>query len=368
MSLAKLDLICVDLLQKETFQSAIGTRKSREALLVRWVDQEGRWGIGECSARPDPYFSHEYLAGVETVIADHIFPALPQQGIYADVLKVLSRVRGWGFARATVLAALHDLWQRNGLDDPLAAWPAPRLARVPVGISLGLYTNIDQVIAKVGEALDEGYQRVKLKIGPGMDPDYLASIRKTFPDAYLGCDANGSFDDATMHELDRLVDLNLCMLEQPFRPDRLDLCATLKKRCPDLKICLDEGVYEFGHLEAALSLGAIDELNIKPGRLGGIPTSIALANRCQEVGIPVWIGGMFETGIGRALKLRFAACFPNARAHDLSPSSRYFVQDLVTQPVVMDANGTIATPTEPVRLSFANLDRYTVRITVKRKD
>jgi len=367
LSLSELELITVDLPQKETFTSAIGQRKSRRALLLRWVDREGHWGIGECSARSDPYFSHEYLDGVRAVLADHLFPVLDAEMTYGELVGQLDRIRGWGFARATVLAAIHDLWRRGGEADPLDHWREDeRLYHVPVGVSLGLFDNAAVAIEKIAARLEAGFRRVKLKIRPGLDPAYLKTIRETFPDTYLGVDANGSFDETGLGELAAMAQHGLAMIEQPFPPDRLDLCSGLRQRA-DVRICLDESVREPGHLISAIRLGAIDELNIKPGRVGGIPNAKILAEICKEHGIPAWVGGMFETGIGRAANLRFAACFPEARAHDLSPSSRYFETDLVQYPIEMDGNGRVIRPDLPVTLEEEAMARFEVDRVTKRK-
>lgn len=367
ISLSHLELIIVDVPQIESFQSAIGTRHSRRALLLRWHDRDGNWGIGECSCRPDPYFSHEYLAGVATVVGDFLFERLKPEQTYAELLAELDRIRGWGVARAVVLEAVHDLWRRRGEGDPLDAWERERLDKVPVGISVGLYSTTEALLARVGESVAAGYHRIKLKIRPGLPADYLTSVRTAFPELHLGGDANGSFDEDSMNELVAMQDIGFAYLEQPFRPDRMDLCVALKQKAPRHRICLDEGVSEYGHLVTAIQLGAIDELNIKPGRVGGIPSSIRLAETCEAHGISVWIGGMFETGIGRSANLRFAACFPKARAHDLSPSRRYFKEDIVQQPVSMDSRGYVARPESPVNVDEAAVDRFLENRIIKRK-
>ncbi|MDJ0836475.1 MAG: o-succinylbenzoate synthase [Acidobacteriota bacterium] len=366
LTLSRLEILIVDVPQIESFQSAVGKRHSRQALLLRWYDADGRWGIGECSCRPDPYFSHEYLDGVATVIGDFLFENLKDCRTYGDLTAQLARIRGWGFARAVVLDAVHDLWRRNGQTDPLDAWERPRLEKIPVGISLGLYSSTEALLDKVGRSVEEGYHRIKLKIKPGLPQDYLAAVRRAFPDLYLGCDANGSFDEDSIEQLVAMQDLGLANLEQPFSPDRLDLCAALKKRAPGLVICLDEGVSEPGHLIAALHMGALDELNIKPGRVGGIPVAIEMAEICEAHAVPVWIGGMFETSIGRSSNLRLAACFPDARAHDLSPSKRYFQEDLVTRPVSMDDRGFVARPDAPVTVDEDALTRFLQKQIIKR--
>jgi len=349
-NLSSLDLITVDVPQKSVFRSAIGLRRSRRALLLKWTDTEGRFGYSECSCRPDPYFSHEYLDGVRQVIAEHLFPVLEKDMRFADLEAALARIRGWQFAKATVTATVFDLWRRQGIADPLDHWREDeRLYEIPVGISLGIFDTAQKAITEIEKNLAAGYRRIKLKIRPGLPTDYLAQIRQAFPEENLGVDANGSFTEREMSELVAIARLGLAMIEQPFAPDRLDLCAALRQRA-DVRVCLDESIAAPGHLISAIRMGAIDELNIKPGRVGGMQEARALAEVCREHGIPAWVGGMFETGVGRAANLRFAACFPNARAHDLSPSSRYFKRDLVTFPIQMSDRGTVTRPDLPVTL------------------
>ena len=356
LHLTRLETIVIDLPQREPFRSAIGWRHSRRALFVK-IFADGAWGIAESSCRPDPYFSHEFCDGGVLLIQQQIIPLLEKIGTYGDLVAALNRIRGWNFIKAGVLDAVHDLWRRQGQADPVDKWQ-PALEKVPIGISLGLYDTTNALIKKIASSVEQGYRRIKLKIKPGLDRDYLRSVRAEFPDLYVGCDANGSFCERTMEELVALSDLDLAMIEQPFAPDRIDLCADLRSRSP-LKVCLDESVAEIGHLHAALRLKALDELNIKPGRVGGLPTVLAMAELCSNAGIPIWIGGMFETGIGRAANLRIAARCQDARAHDLSPSARYFIEDVVADPVEMDAQGWITTPDRPVTVA-PSLEKYRI--------
>lgn len=360
LTLSKLEILMVDVPQIESFSSAVGTRNSRKALLLRWFDEKGQWGIAECSCRPDPYFSHEYLEGVATIITEFVWPKLAPSMTYGELVQHLSCIRGWGFARATVLEAVHDLWRRNERSDPLTEWAntRPNVSRIPVGISLGLYPTTDALITKVGESIGQGYRRIKLKIKPGLPNQYLEAVREAFPDVHLGVDANGAFSESDIDTLASMESLNLANLEQPFPPDRLDLCARLKNTAKNLVICLDESVTEIGHLYTAIKLGAIDELNIKPGRVGGMPTAITLANICEKHHIKAWVGGMFETSIGRSENLRFAACFPTATAHDLSPSVRYFKKDLVQSPIAMYGDGFIDKPERPVKIDESAIAQF----------
>ncbi|MFQ5674436.1 MAG: o-succinylbenzoate synthase [bacterium] len=326
---------------KEPFRSAIGIRNDRLALFVIWFDKHGNWGIGECSCRPDPFFNGEFLDGAVAVIRDFIFPLLPAAASLAEINRALGKIRNWPFTRAAVLDAALDLLRRTGHPDLLDAMPGERVVRIPVGISLGLFASPGQAVQRVRRAVEEGYRRVKLKISPSMDWATLAAIRSEFPQLHLGFDANGSFTADDLDFLFGLAKFDPVMVEQPFAPHRLDLCVKLKQKTPDLKICLDESISSIGELITAHQVHAFDELNVKPGRLGGAIETVRILAACKERGIPAWVGGMFETGVGRLANLRVASCLPDAQAHDLSPASRYFARDVVKQPVTMDADGFI---------------------------
>ncbi len=358
--LASLELVEAAVPQVEVFRSAIGVRKERRALFVRWTDSDGTQGVGECSCRPDPFFNGEFLSASRTVIEDFVFPALPARGRIRDVVAVLSRVRNWSFTTAAVLDAAADLLRRKGVPDPIDLWNGPRVERIPVGISLGLFDDAGAAVERVGQEVEQGYRRIKLKIAPEMDLEVLRAVRAAFPAMLLAFDANGSFSDGDLDTLAALAELEPEAVEQPFPPDRLDLCCRLKEHASDLAICLDESLTGLGLLIAAHRLGALDEVNLKPGRVGGVVESLRMIDYAGGHGLPTWVGGMFETGVGRAKNLRIAACLPESRAHDLSPSKRYFTTDVVTQPITMGKDGCVEVPTRPVELDEEILERLTV--------
>ena len=341
VELARFEVLEVHLPQVEPFRSAIATRLERQALFVRWENAHGEWGIGECSCRPDPFFSGEFVSGARSVLKDYVLPLLPRRGTVRDVVAALGRIRGWPFTIAAVLDAVFDLGRRQGRPDPLDLWTGPTIDRVPVGISLGLFDSDTQAVERVDRAVADGYRRVKLKIAPSMKRSTLDAIRAAHPGLYLGFDANGSCGEADLPFLAWLAELEPGVIEQPFAPDRLDLCLALKELQPGLRICLDESVDGLGSLITAHRLGALDELNIKPGRVGGPFQVCDILDFCRRHELPAWVGGMFESSIGRSANLRVARRLPEARAHDLSPSSRYFTRDVVTQPISMNADGTI---------------------------
>lgn len=341
ISLQQLDLIVIDLPQKIVFQSGIGIRKSRQALLVKWTDLDGNIGYGECSCRPDPYYSAEFMEAAILLIQHFVFPQLKKEQTYGEVLAILKKIRGWQFTKAAVEFAMHDLIHKRDGDSIFDHWQRPQLDKIPVGISLGIQEN-EAILKKVViEAKAEGYQRLKFKISPTkVAAEQFTRVPEIFTDTYLTFDANGTYEAADMEKLRPFADFKT-MIEQPFPPNRIDIVQAGKQHLPHLTICLDEEVKSIGNLVTAHQLGIIDELNLKLGRVGGIVNSIQIAEYCLQHAIPCWIGGMFETGIGRSLNIQFAAFLPHAKAHDLSPSTRYFVEDILKKPVEMDDNGFI---------------------------
>lgn len=358
LSIDKLELILVDIPQRTTFRSAIGLRKSRQAILLRWTDKNGQQGYGECSCRPDPYYSSEFLEGVALVIERFLFPMACQSETYGGLVQAMQQVRGWPFAKAALEMAAHDLLFHKHGKSIFDHWRILAKPHIPVGISIGLQEDLHQLEKTVSDALADHYHRLKFKIHPGFDPAQTQLLDAYREQLIISFDANGSFQKNDIDELKQFVPFGSA-LEQPFPPHRIDYCQAAKDKFPDLKICLDEEVKSLGQMIQAHQLGAVDELNIKPGRVGGLVSSIALADYCYEHDIPCWVGGMFESGIGRSINLQFAARL-DAPAHDLSPSGRYFERDVLAVPLQMDKKGCIAlSDAENAEVDPAVIDTFT---------
>lgn len=343
ISLQKLELFSLDLPQKSVFKSGIGIRKSKETLIVKWTDAEGRVGYGECSCRPDPYYSAEFLASTKLLIQHFIVPYLKASQSYNDVLLIMKKIRGWNFTKSAVESAMFQIIKQVNPDFQLSEkLKSSKIDDVPVGISLGIYTDFAEMKAVVEQAIDEGYKRVKFKISPFVDTKLFDKINPLLFDnqVYVSFDANGSYDYQDLGKMAYFVNTYDAYIEQPTAPSRYYVFAEAKKIYPTMKVCFDEEVKNMGDLVKLKSLNVIDELNLKVGRVGGISNSIEILNYCYENDIPCWIGGMFETGIGRLQNLELAQFLPNATAHDLSPSSRYFKEDIIAPEIEMK-NGFI---------------------------
>lgn len=338
ITLQRLELHLIDLPQVMSFRSGIGTRNSREALIIKWIDNDGNVGYGECACRPDPYYSVEYRYAAVDVIQKFIAPFLKKEQTYSDILAILKRARGWNFTKGAVEAAVFQIARQQQpfeLSDLLTAKP---IDKIPVGISLGIYQDKQECYEIVEQAIADGFQRLKFKISPSVDTSVFDYINPLLFDnnIHTGFDANGSFYEKDLDAFAYFANTYQTVIEQPFAPDRFDVLQKAKKRFPSLQLCADEEVKHLGDVMKLHQLKAIDELNLKIGRVGGITNSIEILNYCEAEGIPCWIGGMFETGIGRLANLELASFLPNAKAHDLSPSARYFQEDIISPEVTMN--------------------------------
>ncbi|MBC8754644.1 o-succinylbenzoate synthase [Kordia sp. YSTF-M3] len=362
ISFKNIRLIRLNLPQKEQFVSGIGVRNSREALIIEWEDIHGVKGYGECSCRPDPYYSDEFIEGAIALVDQFIVPFLVTNQTFGDLLKLLDKIRGWNFTKAAVEMAALQVIEKNTGKSPFELLQNKPLDHVPVGISLGLYTELDRMKKVVKNALETGYKRLKFKISPNVRIDFFEEINPMLfaADTYVSFDANGSFGENDLEIFNYFANTYQSMIEQPFAPNRFDVLLKAKKENPDVYICYDEEIKSIGDLMKLHHLGLLDEVNLKVGRVGGVMKSIEIIQYCAEHNIPCWIGGMFETGIGRTLNLRMASYLPNARAHDLSPSDRYFLEDIV-QPNIEMNNGMVAMQSlQNCEIQSNLIDKYTI--------
>lgn len=361
ISFKAIHLIQLNVPQRNTFKSGIGMRKSREALIIMWEDQNGIKGYGECSCRPDPYYSDEFTEGAIALVNKFIIPFLKKNQTFGDLFHLLNKIRGWNFTKAAVEAAALQVIEKNTGKSPFAMMEYKPLIEVPVGISLGLYSDIDEMKKVVQDALKTGYRRLKFKISPEVRIDFFDIINPLLfkANAYVSFDANGSFDEKDLDILGYFVRTYNSMIEQPFAPNRFDVLLKGKQKYPSLFICFDEEIKSIGDLIKLHHLGVLDEVNLKVGRVGGLINSMEIINYCEKHNIPCWIGGMFETGIGRMLNLRVASYLPDARAHDLSPSDRYFVEDIIQPGVQMNEGRVDIKSLEHCEINTDLLEKYT---------
>lgn len=363
ITLQKFEILEIAIPQVENFRSAVGVRNERLALIVKWTDENGNFGVGESSCRPDPFFNNEFVSASILILKDYVFPLLEKFETVGSALQKFSKIRGWNFTVSAVIDAVLDLIRKSGGNDFYSEYQVERTEKVPVGISLGLYKSEKIAVERVRRAVSDGFRRVKLKISPKMNFRTLDAIREEFPNLKIGFDANGSFRKVDKNIFQRLMKLNPLTIEQPFPPSRIDLGVELKSLIPETNICLDESITGIGDLISAFKCSALDEVNVKPGRVGGQFYTVEIIEFCKINSLPAWVGGMFESGVGRTNNLRVASMLPNALAHDLSPSNRYFVSDIVKNPIQMNGTGLIDVP----KGLKAELDEEIVQVFLKQR-
>jgi o-succinylbenzoate synthase len=345
-----IELVRVALPLVVPFRTSFGVQTRREALLVHVVTDDAE-GWGECVTPAAPVYSEEYTDGAADVLERHLVPGLLAGGAAVTATEVGSRlagIKGHRMAKAALEVAVLDA-QLRAADLPLARHLGATTDRVPAGVSVGIPDGgASELLDLVAGYLEEGYLRIKAKVARGHDVTPMAALRARFGDELaLQVDANAGYDpdvEDDVAALDGLDELGLVQLEQPFAADRLRDHArhAARWRTP---VCLDESILDAVRARDAIDLGACRIVNIKPGRVGGLLESVRIHDTCQGLGVPVWCGGMLETGIGRAANVALAA-LPNFRLPgDTSASARYFAEDL-TEPFVLE-DGHVAVPTGP---------------------
>jgi O-succinylbenzoate synthase len=345
------------------FETSFGRVDARTIVLVT-VHGEGAVGWGESVADADPHYSGETADSVWQAIDTYLAPRLLAAPIAhpRDVGGRLRGIRGHHMAKAAVEMAVWDLYARQqGV--PLQQVLGGRRTAVPSGVSIGIEASIEALLDRIAIEREAGYQRVKIKIKPGWDTAVVARIRERWPALPLMVDANAAYrlsDTATLSALDAF---DLLMIEQPLAEDDLVDHATLQRalRTP---ICLDESIDTRADAAAAIALGACRIVNIKPGRLGGHAESIAVHDLCAAAGVPVWHGGMLESGIGRAHNLHLASLPHFTLPGDIAASERYFQPDVIEPPIRVAPDGTVAVPAGPgigVTIVPDRVDRATER-------
>jgi len=327
------------------FRTSFGVQDARDVILVH-VQVGGADGWGENVAGIEPLYSAEFTDASQLVLRDHLLPRLLAAGdvTAAEVGHLLAPVKGWAMAKCAVEAAVLDA-ELRATDRSLQVHLGGTRHRIPAGVSVGLFETIAETLAAVDGYLADGYRRIKLKIEPGRDVELVAAVRERIgPDVLLQVDANCAYSLGDARHLARLDQFDLLLIEQPLDEDDLRQHAALARqlRTP---LCLDESITSARAAADAIALGACAIVNIKPGRVGGFLEARRIHDVCAANGVPVWCGGMLETGIGRAANLALASLPGFTLPADLSASDRYFRRD-VTEPFVL-ADGHLTVPTGP---------------------
>jgi O-succinylbenzoate synthase len=325
------------------FETSFGTTTGRRILLVE-IESDGLTAWGECVAGEHPYYSDESVDTAWIVTETELAPRL----VGAEVVgggscpALFRQVRGHRMAKAALENAVWDL-EAQKKKISLSELLGGTRRVIPCGVSIGIQPSSSALMDKIAEALDAGYQRIKLKCKPGWDTKIFEQVRKRWPEIMLSCDANSAYRVVDIEHIAEWDQFNLLMIEQPLWYDDFYFHSMLQKRV-DTAICLDESIRNRRDALAAIDMESCRIINIKVGRVGGLSEAIAVHNATAERGVPVWCGGMLETGIGRAHNIALSSLPNFSLPGDVSASKRYWTEDIIEPEVVVSAKGEIAVP------------------------
>jgi O-succinylbenzoate synthase len=346
MQLRQLTLREIHLKLLHPFETSMDRVTERRIILAE-TDVDGTIGWGECTAGENPFYSPEDTETCWHVLTQYLWPMLKgkQFSSAADIWPLLKKVRGHNMAKATVETAI---WDAEAKQKCLPLWKLLNgtQAEIPCGVSIGIKDTVEELVANVKRELSAGYQRIKLKIKPAKDLAVVQRIRQDFPRIKLSVDANSAYCKEDLGLLKQLDAFYLMMIEQPLGWDDLFGHVEIQKAI-QTPICLDECIHTYEQAEAAAALGACKIINIKLGRVGGHHEARRIHDLCQSKNIPVWCGGMLESGIGRAHNIAMSTLPNFSLPGDVSASKRYWYQDIISPEVTVTPNGTIQVPTAP---------------------
>ena len=352
------------------FETSFGRETDRECILIT-LQAEGLTGYGECVATRDPGYNYETTGTAWHILKDFVAPLILGQNVLdaEDFQKRVEGIRGHHLAKAGVEMALWDLLGKRDGKSLKEMFGGAR-EKVEVGVSIGIQESVSALVRTVDSYLEKGYGRVKLKIKPGREIEETSAVRGAYPDLRLQVDANSAYTLETAEALKPLDDLDLLLIEQPLYEDDIwdhrKLQAEFKT-----PICLDESIITPRHARYALEMEACKIINIKPARAAGLSQGILIHDYCVQRNVPVWCGGMLETGVGRASNLALASLPGFILPGDISASDRYYQRDITNERFVLNNDSTIAVPTGPglgVTIDEAALKQFTLsELTLKAK-
>lgn len=326
------------------FETSFGRTYERDMVLVEVVS-DGLSGWGEVTAGENPFYNEEWTESAWMIVRDYVAPRVLRQPLETarDVAPRFQHIRGHKMACGGLEVAVWDLEarQKNIPLHQLIGGGARK--EIPSGVSLGIQDSVDDVLRLIEKELAAGYQRIKMKIKPGRDVEDLREVRKRFPHIKLMADANSAYTLKDADRLQTLDELYLMMIEQPLAHDEIIDHVELQAKL-QTPICLDECIRSAHHAEQAIRMNACGIINIKLGRVGGFSEAIKIHDLCLQLNIPVWCGGMLESGIGRAHNIALASLPNFVLPGDVSASNRYWKRELLTQPIEATPQGTIVVP------------------------
>jgi len=363
MRIDRIELRHIKMILVSPFVTSMGTEYDEEHIIVR-VDAEGVTGWGESVAEGTPFYSYETVPTAWHILQDFLIPSILGKDIknVDEAIAAYAKVRGHMMAKAGLEAALWDAFAKTQ-NISLSKMLGGVRDKVDVGVSIGIQDSVPHLIHKVEGYLAEGYQRIKIKIAPGLDMQFVEALRREFPDTLLQVDANSAYTLDHIGLFKKMDEYNLLLIEQPLGYEDIYDHSKLQR---ELKtpICLDESIHSLDDTRAAIELDSCRVINIKPGRVGGFTESKLIHDYCASKNIPVWHGGMLESGIGRAGNVALASLPNFTMPGDISASKRYYKEDIVIPEFVVNPDGTMTVPTSPgigVEVNMKMLEKVTVK-------
>ncbi|HKP35675.1 MAG TPA: o-succinylbenzoate synthase [Pyrinomonadaceae bacterium] len=364
MIISAIELCEINLPLVHFFETSFGRTTERRIILARVIDADGAEGWGECTAGEGPFYSDEWTETAWATLKDFLAPMVVGQEVEhaGAVFDLMKRVRGHRMAKAAIETACWDLEaKRAGV--PLWRHLGGANEEIQCGVSLGIQDSPEALLEKIEKELADGYQRIKIKIKPGWDEDIVRQVRERFPRILLMGDANSAYRLADAKVFKRLDQLDLMMIEQPLAHDDMFDHASLQKLIKT-PVCLDESIKTPEDAKHAIALGACRIINLKLGRVGGHAQAKRVEAVARENEIPVWCGGMLESGIGRAHNIAMATLAGFTLPGDVSASTRYWHEDIIEPAVTVSASGTIKAPDRPgigFEVNRPRIDKLTIR-------
>ena len=346
------------------FETSFGRTTERRIVLVRVTDTDGADGWGECTAGEEPFYSDEWTDAAWATLRHFLAPMVVGTTFdsAAHVSALMKPVRGHRMSKATIENACWDL-EAKRLKVPLWKHLGGTRLEVACGVSIGIQDSLEILLEKIRKEVDAGYQRIKIKIKPGWDLKIIERVRQEFPHIRLMGDANSAYTLADVPLFKELDGFNLMMLEQPLAHDDIFDHAKLQREI-QTPVCLDESIHSAADATHAIELGSCRIINVKLGRVGGHAEAQRIESVARENNLPIWCGGMLESGIGRAHNIAMSTLSGFSLPGDVSASGRYWSEDIIEPPVVVSSSGTIKPPEAPgigFAVNLPRIEALTVR-------
>jgi o-succinylbenzoate synthase len=346
-TIRSVELIEINLPLVHFFETSFGRTYERRIILIRVEDADGAEGWGEVTCGEMPHYSDEWTDSAWVTIEKVLAPMVVGETFEraADVWDALAQIRGHRMSKAAIETACWDL-EAKKLGVPLWRHLGGRRGEIECGVSIGIQDSVEQLLEKIRTELDAGYRRIKIKISPKWDYDIIRQVRERFGDIPLMADANSAYTLDDIDKLKSLDEFDLMMIEQPLAHDDMVDHARLQREIKT-PVCLDESIHSADDARKAIDLGACRIINLKLGRVGGHTQAKLVEETCRNAGIPVWCGGMLESGIGRAHNIAMSTLAGFTLPGDVSASKRYWHEDIIEPAVEVFSNGTIAASERP---------------------